>query len=151
MGKGMGKIIVFAATLLIFALSSCEKGEEPIRTRDLCLYSNTSKYDIMFGKPQVISIHSGKQLEIDGFNKQSLDTMYMNLNLYYGDMANVDGEIIKIEGYAWPASSVEEVKGNGILTRTHRFEFTDALLDDIKVKMAEKGIKPEKGAWTSDF
>ena len=148
------KNIIFATFIaILFALSfvSCDKADETTITRDLCLYVNASKYDIMFGKPQVISIHSGKQLEIDGFNKQSLDTMYMNLNLYYGDMANVDGEIIKIEGYAWPASSVEEVKGNGILTRTHRFEFTDALLDDIKVKMAEKGIKPEKGAWTSDF
>jgi len=75
----------------------------------------------------------------------------MNLNLYYGDMAKDDGEIIKIEGYAWPSASVEDVNGNGILTRTHRFEFTDALLDDIKAKMAEKGIQPEKGKWSSDF
>lgn len=148
------KNTILASLIVAFlALSfvSCDKDDETIRTRDLCLYVNASNHDIVFGKPQSIIIHSGRQLEIDGFNKQSLDTMYMNLNLYYGDMANVDGEIIKIEGYAWPASSVEEVKGNGILTRTHRFEFTDALLDDIKAKMAEKGINPEKGAWTSDF
>ena len=77
--------------------------------------------------------------------------MYMNLNLYYGDMAKDDGEIIKIEGYAWPSATVEDMKDKGTLTRTHRFEFTDALLDDIKAKMAEKGIKSEKGKWTSDF
>lgn len=149
----MKNTILATICAMLFALSfaACDKDDETIRTRDLCLYVNTSKHDIVFGKPQSIVIHSGRQLEIDGFNKQSLDTMYMNLNLYYGGMANVDGEIIKIEGYAWPASSVEEVKGNGILTRTHRFEFTDALLDDIKAKMAEKGFKPAKGAWTSDF
>ena len=116
------KNTILASLIVAFlALSfvSCDKDDETIRTRDLCLYVNASNHDIVFGKPQSIIIHSGRQLEIDGFNKQSLDTMYMNLNLYYGDMANVDGEIIKIEGYAWPASSVEEVKGNGILTRTH--------------------------------
>ena len=137
--------------LIALSLVSCDKDDETTSTRDLCLYVNASKYDIVFGKPQSIVIHSGKQLEIDGFNKQSLDTMYMNLNLYYGDMAKDDGEIIKIEGYAWPSASVEDVNGNGILTRTHRFEFTDALLDDIKAKMAEKGIQPEKGKWSSDF
>ena len=145
----------FLATLIamFFALSfvSCDKDDETTITRDLCLYVNASKYDIVFGKPQSIVIHSGKQLEIDGFNKQSLDTMYMNLNLYYGDMTEDDGEIIKIEGYAWPSATVEEAKDNGILTRTHRFEFTDILLNDIKAKMAEKGIKPEKGKWASDF
>lgn len=141
------------ATIFLMSLIfvSCDKDDETTITRDLCLYVNASKYDIVFGKPQSIVIHSGKQLEIDGFNKQSLDTMYVNLNLYYGDMAKDDGEIIKIEGYAWPSATVEEVKDNGILTRTHRFEFTDILLNDIKAKMAEKGIKPEKGKWASDF
>lgn len=149
------KLFVRTIIATIFLMSlifvSCDKDDETTITRDLCLYVNASKYDIVFGKPQSIVIHSGKQLEIDGFNKQSLDTMYMNLNLYYGDMTEDDGEIIKIEGYAWPSATVEEVKDNGILTRTHRFEFTDILLNDIKAKMAEKGIKPEKGKWSSDF
>ncbi len=98
----MKNTLLVTLIAMLFALSfvSCDKDDETTITRDLCLYVNASKYDIVFGKPQSIVIHSGKQLEIDGFNKQSLDTMYMNLNLYYGDMANVDGEIIKIEGYA---------------------------------------------------
>ena len=146
----------FLATILamLFALSfvSCDKDDETTITRDLCLYVNASKYDIVFGKPQSIVIHSGKQLEIDGFNKQSLDTMYMNVKLFYGDMATDNGYIISIEDYAWPTTALDEEIIEGVLMRTHKFEFTDALLDDIIAKMATKGISPQKGSWfTSDF
>ena len=115
-----------------------------ISTRDVCLYVNNSQYDIQFGKPHMISLHSGKQMEIDGFNEQSLDTMYMNLNLYYGDMAADKGHIIKVVDYAWAAASVDEVKEVVVLTRSHRFEFTDSLLEDITAKMAEKASSLKK-------
>ena len=145
-------LATFIAMLFALSFVSCEKDDKIVNVRDLFLYTNNSQYDIVFGRPQEISLHRGKSLEIDGFNTQSLDTMYMNVNLFYGDMAADEGYIISIENYAWPATTLEEEINKSVLTRTHKFEFTDALLDDIIAKMSAKGISPEKGSWfTSKF
>lgn len=51
------KNTIFASLIaMLFALSlvSCDKDDETTSTRDLCLYVNASKYDIVFGKPQSI-------------------------------------------------------------------------------------------------